>query len=376
MFVDPFHFTRTDLVDVFLSAFASGITSSKTLFAPRRMGKTEFITQDLAPAAKGQGYKVIYCNFWGNENNPALALLSALSIANKSENLWGRTKRLGRSSVNSIEVSGQMAGVKAGLKATLHETKISEDQLQQLLMGIHELLDQNEKILFLLDEVQHLATKIEFSPLVSLLRTVFEGNQHKLKVVYTGSSREGLQRLFKRRKSAMFKSSSQIDLPLLDRNFIRHELAAYKKATGRELSESVAINTFQKLHSIPRDFRELLEVCMTQVIEPDDFKTLAADFCNSMLQDDGYAHTWEELKPIDKHILALFASDSTIALYSEETKQQLADAIGVDDMPNHTIQNAVNRLREKGVLVQLERGMVEFEDAHFKDWCNLESTSK
>ena len=111
---------------------------------------------------------------------------------------------------------------------------------------------------------------------------------------------------------------------------------------------------------------------MTQAIEPNEFKALATDFCDGMLQDDGFAPIWESLKPIDRSILVLFASDSAIALYSEEIKQQLADAIGVDDVPNHTIQNAINRLREKGVLVQLERGMLEFEDAHFKDWCNLE----
>ena len=54
--------------------FDIGLTSAKCLFARRRMGKTEFLKQDLIPAAKEAGYTVVYSNLWELEIDPATAL--------------------------------------------------------------------------------------------------------------------------------------------------------------------------------------------------------------------------------------------------------------------------------------------------------------
>ena len=47
-----------------MNAFATGITGALALFAPRKMGKTEFVLMDLAPEAEERGYQVAYCSFW------------------------------------------------------------------------------------------------------------------------------------------------------------------------------------------------------------------------------------------------------------------------------------------------------------------------
>ncbi|PTB96028.1 hypothetical protein C9993_09970, partial [Marinobacter sp. Z-F4-2] len=60
------HFPRRELTDQFLSTFASGVSNTLTLFAPRRMGKTEFILFDLIPEAHEQDYRPIYVSFWDN----------------------------------------------------------------------------------------------------------------------------------------------------------------------------------------------------------------------------------------------------------------------------------------------------------------------
>jgi len=64
------HFPRHDLTERFLSTFGSGVSNTLTLFAPRRMGKTEFVLYDLIPTAHDHGYLCIYVSFWENPENP------------------------------------------------------------------------------------------------------------------------------------------------------------------------------------------------------------------------------------------------------------------------------------------------------------------
>lgn len=50
-------------------------------------------------------------------------------------------------------------------------------------------------------------TELRFEPIVYALRGIIDQNRDKMRVLYTGSSRSGLQQLFKRRNAPMFSSS-------------------------------------------------------------------------------------------------------------------------------------------------------------------------
>jgi len=52
---DPWHFARPELAQKYLQTFRIGLISAQALFAPRRMGKSEFLEQDLIPAAEKSG---------------------------------------------------------------------------------------------------------------------------------------------------------------------------------------------------------------------------------------------------------------------------------------------------------------------------------
>jgi hypothetical protein len=75
---DPWHFPRPELADGYLNAFDMKLSSARGVFARRRMGKTEFLQQDLLPAARERGYLVAYTNLWDSRTAPDLALVSAL----------------------------------------------------------------------------------------------------------------------------------------------------------------------------------------------------------------------------------------------------------------------------------------------------------
>ena len=52
---DPWHFARPGLAEKYLRTFHIGLISAQALFAPRRMGKSEFLEQDLIPKAQKSG---------------------------------------------------------------------------------------------------------------------------------------------------------------------------------------------------------------------------------------------------------------------------------------------------------------------------------
>jgi hypothetical protein len=63
----------------YLQTFQIGLISAQALFAPRRMGKSEFLEQDLIPAAQKSGLLTAYLNLWDAREHPRGALISALA---------------------------------------------------------------------------------------------------------------------------------------------------------------------------------------------------------------------------------------------------------------------------------------------------------
>jgi hypothetical protein len=76
---DPWHFARPELAQRYLQTFQIGLISAQALFAPRRMGKSEFLEQDLIPAAQKSGLLTAYLNLWDAREHPRGALISALA---------------------------------------------------------------------------------------------------------------------------------------------------------------------------------------------------------------------------------------------------------------------------------------------------------
>ena len=75
------HFARPELAEHHLRALDLGLISATALHARRRMGKTEFLTQDLTPAAEEHGYVVGYCNLWQEDRDPAEAIAEAIGVS-------------------------------------------------------------------------------------------------------------------------------------------------------------------------------------------------------------------------------------------------------------------------------------------------------
>jgi hypothetical protein len=92
---DSWHFARPTLAGKYIATFEVGLISAQALFAPRRMGKSEFLEKDLIPAARSEGYLCAYLNLWDSRERPRLALVSALTAARSSRGGARLLKRLG-----------------------------------------------------------------------------------------------------------------------------------------------------------------------------------------------------------------------------------------------------------------------------------------
>src|SRR5471032_2213660 len=104
---DLWHFSRPELAAGYLNLFGLGLSSARTLFARRRMGKTEFLLKDLIPAATAGGYLSAYVNLWDDDEEPAGAPVGALYSAIEP-NWWGRLARHARSPVKKLKATGKI----------------------------------------------------------------------------------------------------------------------------------------------------------------------------------------------------------------------------------------------------------------------------
>lgn len=355
------HFPRKELAERYMNAFATGITGALALFAPRKMGKTEFVLLDLAPEAESRGYQVAYCSFWNLQDNPAKALRMSLENMQKKGNWTDKwASYVGKT---TSELSANIAGASFKLKSEV--PKANEDDLIEIINTFDQIARKGKKVLILCDEVQHLADE-KHSALVATLRTQFDQHRNILHVVFTGSSRDGLQRMFRDRRTPMFHAAQQVDFPLLGAEFVSFMLNAFEEASQHSLNLSQAIRIFSKMNYNPSLFHHLLRHMVIAGLW--DIEEGFQHFNELVDVTADYTALWNLCKPIDQAVLKHLVSESTTGLYSDETRIEIGNEIGVESVSIKAIQHSIDRLRSNQIIFSAGRGVWVFEDMTFCDW--------
>ena len=140
---DNWHFARMALANQVVGMFDTGLSSALIFFAPRRMGKTEFLRWDVIPCAKKHHWRAFYFSFLDVEKKPRAAFTQALlEFAESLGAMSTKTSVLSR-----IErVSGSVSGIKASVGLREKSDKID-------LRKIFAALAKSHRVLLLLDEV-------------------------------------------------------------------------------------------------------------------------------------------------------------------------------------------------------------------------------
>ena len=341
---DPWHFGRHDLAQRTLTLLTEGPARALTLFAPRRTGKTEFLTKDLGPRAEAEGHRVVYMSFWQDPMSPLAALLHALETSLKQESFADRLRRAGHALSPKLQLSIPMVG-----RAEVDVSTLTGKPPSDLLLYLDDLLQRvsvrRRPTILMLDEVQELARSQDNQALVAALRTGLDKRPDQLKSVFTGSSREGLAAMFAARQAPFFHFATPIDLPPLGEPFVDHILATMADAAQRRPDHQEMLAAFDDLHRNPYYFRMLVE---TMLLNP-GFTTATAlqDVRHRIASELGYQDVWLSLSPLQR--AGAQALIEHAKPFSQSSRDSMAGKLD-EGMPSQSrIQAALRRLQRLGL---------------------------
>ena len=343
------HFPRDDLARRVLRLLTDGPGTALALFAPRRTGKTEFLSHDLAPAADGLGHRVIYVSFWEAPAAPLAVLLHALEDSLRRGRWTDRVRDDASALAPKLRLSAPLPGT--GAEAEIDLGALKTDVPSELLLYLGDLIERvsNDRrpTLLLLDEVQELARDERNRPLVASLRTALDTNKAGLRTVFTGSSQQGLQTMFDDREAPFFHFATPLDLPALGRPFVDHLIGVARDITDRTLDAGEAFDVFEGLHTNPYFFRLAIE---TLVLHPElDLADAAGQVRTRLATRLGYTDLWLSLDPLHRALLRALA-DGVEHPFGALAREALADATG-DAVPTISrVQNAMKTLERRRVV--------------------------
>lgn len=354
--MNTWHYPRRDLAESYLKQLDSGLNSI-AIFAERRKGKTEFLLEDLTPLAHQMGYRTAYINFWEKKSDPIHCILKGVKRSFERDNALRTLSKWKK------EISLKIAGLQA--KVSTDGDKIpavASDALDYLLIP-------KGGILIMFDEIQQLAAGEENDELVATLRTFLDSNRRKVRAVFTGSSQDRLNKMFKQQKAAFYRSASLVEFPNMGEEFVASLANRFHYLSQRHLNENKLFEVFQRHHYSPFIIVDLLQTLLREGIyevEQGYHYYLAKNDPNMEFRE-----LWEGLKLVDQILLTEVILKSK-PLYHRETYELLAGIMGVDKIGRGVVQHAVNRLRDRGILNKEGHGQWAFESGEFKAFVEQE----
>jgi len=362
--MDAWHFSREQFAEFILTGMKNQLLERVTLFAPRKSGKTQFITKDIQPLCANKKLLSVYIDFWKDKANPEAVFIEAVILAIESNKNWFKK------GIESLGLNAELGltGIKLGLVS-----KNKNSQVELTLSGAYQLLDNcSVDVVLLLDEVQHLATDTKFENFTASLRS-FMANRadSKIKGVFTGSSQEGLSRLFKKTNAPFYDSSQKLDFSPLGDEFVKFELSVFKKVTGGgELNFNEAKKIFAAQYFSPGRFVGLLkQMALNQVHDLLQGQRLfEVEFLEAENQE--FNSVLAELSDLDIYLLANIAKGEAVGLYGSEFSQKASSRLA-KKVNKTSIQNSILKLSDNGLIYSFERGVWKIDDPAFANYVSL-----
>lgn len=349
---DPLYYPRTELAQRLVSSLSDGIAHAFTLFAPRRMGKTQFLLNDITPIAENKGFKVFYFSFMDVDNETMAGRFQQALIRFAAELTTKDKAKALLASIDKISFMG--ASITRDQQAPPPSTSDIIDTLAEA----------KQPILLLLDEAQELARSNDTQGLVRSLRTGLDINKDQVKVIFTGSSITGLRALFNDSKAPFFHFAHDVVFPTLGQDFSDHLADIITQRTGQAINRDEFFAVFEKMHHTPLYLRAIAQ---DMILNPSLSLETATEQRLAQLNDTGaYQNLWDELKPIDKAIL-WHISQGKSDVYSQNTTHQISDAIG-KVVTTSQVQSSIKRLMQKHLIAKDIHGKWTIPEIAFQSW--------
>ncbi|UOO82547.1 AAA-like domain-containing protein [Uruburuella testudinis] len=359
MQADPLYFHRPEYAAKLINSLQGGITHAFTLFAPRRMGKTQFLLKDIAPLAEQQGFNVFYFSFMADDGNIPIRFQTALQQFAENIQTGGKAKTF----------IGQISKVEAfGL---VIERQHSADPAGGIVELISTIAAANRPALLLLDEVQELARFTGAAGLIRSLRTGLDIHQDHVKTIFTGSSTNGLKTMFNNSKAPFFHFAHALDFPQLGQDFTDFLADIYCQRTGNSLDKAALYRLFERLNHTPMYMRAIIQ---DMIINPELPLEAAADYRLAQLNTQGTeSGVWQKLKPLEQAIMQAMAATDSSSPYSNDSRKQYAAALGINEVSSSSTQGAIKRLQRHDLISKNTADQWQINNPLLKTWI-LENT--
>jgi len=360
--VDPWHYPRPELADKYLDRFNPGPAEALILFAERRSGKTAFARNDLAPRALARGLQPVLIDLWSNRADPGLALADGLEAAARSvqnpDYKYGKLLGSAEKAAQNITSVGAF-GVSVGIKRK-EDSPAPTETLARINYWADQLVNSSKRpIVLILDEAQSIASAENGINIASALRaTLQKHGRQKIEPIFTGSSRDGLNRLFEETGAPFYRFGSRPEFTSPDDGICYFFAQRVKESSGIELSVPALVDAFNQLERRPGPFREMVE---TMDNEADPNVELYLQHQLGDMQAMVHSRSdLQRLKTIDLAILDQIVLNQE--LFGVEAGNYLADKLKVEKVNPKLINDSISKMRDMGIILRKARGVYLIED--------------
>ncbi|WP_282296057.1 hypothetical protein [Stenotrophomonas sp. PS02289] len=340
------YFARRDLLESVTRLLLSG--ANVTLFAPRRHGKTSFVRYDLLPALHEAGWFAARVDLWRNRDNPELGLVEGLeAVAYAAPPRGSLLRPLNLSSLRAtfkvpgVDIQGDWAPATG---PTPHPEASLENRLANAL---HLIAGRGTHALIALDEFQALAGKGSDN-FVAAFRTALQDVEGRLSVFFTGSSRDGLMRLFNRAKAPLFRSAESLTLPNLGDSFVDSRADYLEAVAGIEVDRNALKLFFPRLCYTPLFLNEIVRILLVR--GSNDLSAAVQEWYRAKF-DDEYADWFTALQDVESAVMVWLATSGQKSVYTEEARGAMRQYMEVTAAPTTSrVQTAIRRLTGEQAL--------------------------
>lgn len=339
------------------------------LAAPRRVGKSTFLREDLVPAAEDRGWVTVYVDLWSNKaQDPGELVADAIKskIAEYSGIVSKAAKAVGLTKVTVLGALGldlTTTGLPPGVTLT------------QALETLRKIA--KKPVLLVVDEAQHALTTEKGLEAMFGLKAARDamnvsGKAPELMLVFTGSSRDKLAHLVMNSRMPFF-GSLVTPFPLLDRNFTDEYTASVNQAlaAGNQFEPDAVFEAFELVGHRPEQLRHLIASIALANESPHLSARLKEDA--TLVQE----RLWQEvesdftsLTPLQQAVVRVMASKAGQFSPFGEAAMSAYKALvpSTTTVNTATVQNAIDALREREILWKESRGTYEIEDHAWLKW--------
>ncbi len=338
------HYNRPSLAKNITQQLTSGLFNRLAYLGQRRIGKTMFLLKDLMPSLVKANCIPVYISMWSNKNAPQKEIINKLQMSLKQLGKKDALQSVLTAEIIKINVLGITAefGTLDPVVATDDELVIIGNLLRQLVQEA-----SNKRVVLLIDEIQHLITAKEFFPLQYMLRTILDELNESIGVLYTGSSRSGIEAMFNNKDMPFFNSANQVAFPHLGDNYVIHINAMLKKHFALSYSTRELIKYFNSINQSAFWFDRLAQYLALNQTDLQE----ACSTINEMMQlESQYDSTVDALTKIQQGVLVRVADK--LSRYDEEAIT-LYKKVGVNKPSRSQIQSAFKSLQSKRLITKV-----------------------